>query len=922
MMVRLARHISWLLFAGLLAGLAVSLVAFAVHGWLLLAYPHPLDYGEGPLLTQATLIQSGTLPWHIYSDPGTPPYSVVNYPPLYPLLTALAGWPVGDVVLAGRLLSLLAAAGCVAAIVLLATVALPGTGSNPKNREQPDREHQKARKDRIVRVLPFALLFLTIPIVYEWAALMRVDMMGVCLGLWGLVALRSRRPVVAGVLLLLSLYTKHSLIAAPASALLWAAWGWLRSHSQAMDGFPFRRSLVIVLVLLGVGGGVIFAFFQWASGGWFVHHVITANANRWDGTLAQHFWLEQVRLRWPLAVAALAGAGGLLITGHSRSPRSPAGPSPVLLPLLYTAGGAVVAVGVGKVGAYANYFLECYAGLVWLVCVVVDRWPPSQSIPPRGGGQVGGLNDYAFLKTNRYHHKNTENTKRLFFRLFSPGLFLLLLLSSLSYYPPVWSKTTLLPAGLVEKNPPRLAWGRYALWHDLARELAVLRARHQVRTVLIPQVRAAGEEIVTDAPGIAAEAGVRSRMQVFEHRQLLDQAAWDATPLLLDLANGQIPLAVIEYLGNWIPPAAITMLEHRYAQDGSLGIYDLYRPVAPGPRIAANISFAIGRFPMYLTAYHLGQPAGSWSALPNASSPMRYEAGEIVPITLEWERGDLAYPDTGETLALPDTLPTVVVQLTDEAGRTLAEAEQPLFYETLALETLPPHTPVQHMHLLRLPPVLPPARYGLALTLRVEGQPLTQPHPFATIVVGTGQEGQEGQEGQTAPLSGGRFFEETGYYVPAPFLQKWERIGGARRAGPPLSPAVPFAWGGLQCFAYTCLELRRGEVVQRPLGEQAYLAETQRSDACLDPPDPQTSPTGPRSPTVCPAFLPLWQSLGGEATLGPPISGEIVRHGHIVQWTRNARLERLPDGSYMGLGRLGAETLRLPPGVRYRWPGE
>lgn len=919
MIVRLARHIPRLLFAGLLAGLAVSLVVFAVHGWLLLAYPHPLDYGEGPLLTQATLIQSGTLPWHIYSDPGPPPYTVVNYPPFYPLLTALAGWPVGDVVLAGRLLSLLAAAGCVVALVLLATAAAPGAGNNPKDGKRTNRENRKERKARMVRVLPFALLFLTIPIVYEWAVLMRVDMMGVCLGLWGLVALRSRRPVVAGVLLLLSLYTKHSLIAAPASALLWTAWGGLRSHSQAMGGFPFRRSLAIVLVLLGVGGGVIFAFFQWASGGWFVHHLITANANRWDGTLAQHFWMEQVRLRWPLAVAALAGAGVLLIAGRSRSPRSAAGPSPVLLPLLYTAGGAVVAVGVGKVGAYANYFLECYAGLVWLVCVVVDRWPPSQSLPPLGGEQMGGLNDYVALKANRYHHKDTENTKRQFFRLFSPGLFLLLLLASLAYYPPVWSKTTLLRAGLVEENPPRLAWGCYALWHDLARELDILRARHRVRTVLIPQVRAAGEEIVTDAPGIAAEAGVRSRMQVFEHRQLLDQAAWDATPLLLDLANGQIPLAVIEYLGNWIPPAAITMLEHRYAQDGSLGTYDLYRPVAPGPRIAADLSFAMGHSPIHLTAYHLGQPAGSRTTPPDASSPMRYEVGEIVPITLEWERRDPTYSDRGETLALPDALPIVVVQLTDGAGQTLAEAEQPLFYGTLAPETLPPHTPVQHMHPLRLPPVLPPARYGLALTLRVDGQLLAHPRPFATIAVGPGQ---DGQQSQTAPLSDGRFFEETGDYVPAPFLQKWEQIGGARRAGPPLSPAVPFAWGWLQCFEYTCLELRRGEVVQRPLGEQAYLAETQRSDTCLDTPDPQTGPASLRSPAVCPDFLPLWESLGGEATLGPPISGEIVRHGHIVQWTRNARLERLPDGSYAGLGRLGAETLRLPPGVRYRWPGE
>jgi hypothetical protein len=50
------------------------------------------------------------------------------------------------------------------------------------------------------------------------------------------------------------------------------------------------------------------------------------------------------------------------------------------------------------------------------------------------------------------------------------------------------------------------------------------------------------------------------------------------------------------------------------------------------------------------------------------------------------------------------------------------------------------------------------------------------------------------------------------------------------------------------------------------------------------------------------------------------LSGEISRHGWIVQWTEYARLERNLDGTTFSLGRLGDETLHLPPGVRYRWP--
>ena len=40
-----------------------------------------------------------------------------------------------------------------------------------------------------------------------------------------------------------------------------------------------------------------------------------------------------------------------------------------LLPLYYTLFGAIIAFGIGKVGAYANYFLEFYAGLIWLAAI-------------------------------------------------------------------------------------------------------------------------------------------------------------------------------------------------------------------------------------------------------------------------------------------------------------------------------------------------------------------------------------------------------------------------------------------------------------------------------------------------------------------------------------------------------------------------
>ncbi len=802
-------------------GLAMFLLLFAVHVWRMLAYPYPLDYGEGPLLAQADMLREGLPLWRLYRDPATPPYTVVNYPPLYPLVAAGAGAIAGNTLLAGRLLSLLAAAGGVGALVALAA--------------PPDTQRSTAPARWFV-----ALFFLTIPVVREWAVLLRVDMVGVCLGLWGLVALQRRRILPAALLLLLSLYTKPSLIAAPLAGVVWAAWQVVRTRAAPANERAWSPAHVLLLVglLLG-GGGALLLLMEWASGGWFLHHVVTANANRWDGDLAWRFWQREAQLRWPLALAA---AIAVWWGARRRMPNT--------LPALYTLAAMVTALGVGKVGAYANYFLEWYAGLLWLVCVGVSV----NGAAPDGGQSRGRR------------------------AALIPAALTGLLLASLAYYPPMWSKQTLYRAGLIEPNPPRLAFGRYALWDDQRREGEVLAARTRVHTALEEEVTAAGDAIFTDMPGVAAGAGVGSRMQVFEHRQLLDQGVWDQRPLLRDLANGAVPLAVIDYMGNWMSPKSIALLEHRYALDGTIGMFDLYRPVATGPRIAATIPFSPA---LTLTAYHLNTTT-------DHRNPATGQPGALLIVTLEWERG----PTTGEDADTP--LP-VTLSLRDGAGRVVEE-RRPLFAGALAPDDLLPGQPVQHMHPLRLPPDLPPGSYRLDVRLR------QQEHPLTSITVTDG--------------GGGGHLAENGSFVPASFVAARDRLGGAARVGLPLMPAVPFVWGRLQCFEYTCLEERGGVVTQRPVGATRYLEETRRSKACFATTQTVTAP-----PPPCPGFLPYWQRLGAD-NLGAAISGEVLRNGYIVQWTTYARLERLPDSDTVGIGRLGEETLQLAPGERYRWPRE
>ncbi len=856
--------------AGVLLLIVAYVLSFIVHIGHVLTYPYPLDYGEGPLLAQIHRLRSGQPLWHLYNDPTFPPYAIINYPPFAMLLTMIGSQITGNVLLAGRIVSLLATSGCVVALAWL-------IAPNPSG-ERPLPIH---RPIWLVRSIP--LLFLTIPIVQEWAVLLRVDMPGICLGLWGLVALRHAVvpplphiltrdqhqhlawAALAGILFALTLLTKPSLLAAPA-----AGCGWLLLAATIGNHWPlifpssasrYRQVATVLLTVMSIVIIVPAGLLEWASAGWFRFHVITANANRWEAELARQFWIDQLHLRWALVLAAFLGV--IRLWFHPGLCRQSA-LAPLLLPASYTLGGIMTAIGVGKVGAYSNYFLEWYAGLIWLIGVTASmqntvsadgyrsRWPGSICLLPKWQRMLP-----------------------------------LLLLLSLLYYAPRWSTTSLHPAGLTTAAPPRLAIGRYHLGRDLHRERVVLAAQARVQTALIAEIRAAGSIIFTDIPGIAAQAGVIPRHQAFEQRQLYDQGHWDQQSVLIELANGTLPLAVIDYLGNWLTPEMIEIVQRRYAQDGSYGTFDLYRPVNPGLRHPLSIPFTPH---LHLMAYYL--------AAPTRTTSDHLESGELLVVTLEWQHmpGDRG----GNT-----PTPMVVLQLIDHTGRVAVETQRPLLYGRLPLASWPTATPIQHMHPVQLPADLPPRAYRLTLSLRDGEQEIAPPQTIAHMTV-------------RAPR--GRTFTATGYFVPEPFLHVWSNLGGIPRAGYPLTPAVPFDWGTLQCFERICLEYRNGQITQRPLGSRLYLAETEHSTTCLSNSQHPANVTRPASASICPAFQATWQAYGALDHFGPVISGEMVRDEAIVQWTRYARFELWPPDGDIYLGRLGAETLQLQPGMRYRWP--
>jgi len=790
----------WLVTSTLVGLIAIYLWYASDHIRLLLGFPFPLDYGEGPILAQVQQLLTGRALWQIYADPAQAPFLVVNYPPLYLVFTSSLARIIGEPLLAGRMIALF---GALASTVALA--ALIGR-----------------------RGAWMSLLWLTIPVVREWMPLMRVDLLGVALGLWAVwVANRERLPAVqrgllAGLLAVGCLLTKPSLIAGPAAAAAVLSVAWYRSRSQPAS--TAAKAAITYITTVGLVGGGIVAGLSWMSDGWFLLHVVTANANRWEANLAADFWRQQLGLRWPLLLTALIG--GITIW---YSPRRA-----MLIPALtYLLAGTIEAIGVGKVGAYANYFFEWYAALIWLSGA---GW--SVQTPPYPGTR--------------------------------PLLSILTVLSLL-YYPPLWDANRLRPAGLIEPSPPRFVLGSYGLWADAQREAAVLAALNRTTTALTDELQTSGGVIFTDLPGLAIGAGLTARIPVFEFRQLLDQGYIDQSPILYELANGKFPLVLLDYLGNWLTPEMVAIIRHRYAQDGSLGVIDRYRPIATGSTQPPLQPLTGGGI----------QLVGVQIAPPTTNT---YEPGDLVVLNLLWQRID---PTPSDDL-------TVIVQLRSADERLLLQHERPLVYGAFPPSRWPETASIDHLQPITLPPALPPGDYLLTVHLRDHhGNEITSPQPVARIPVAA---------------QGGAFFTETGYFVPATFMRAWAESGAVERGGWPLTPAVPFAWGWLQCFERICLEWREGIIQMRPLGVELYLAETMRSERCND----NSPATG-----ICADFSTPEEI---SATLGQVLSGEILRNGWIVQWTEYARLERSPDGTTFSLGRLGDETLRLPPGVRYRWP--
>jgi ABC-type glycerol-3-phosphate transport system permease component len=307
--------------AVLLLAQSWALMLFLRHGWDALAFPFPLNYGEGPLLDQAVRLANFE---GIYSSDLTKaPYTISNYPPFYLLVQAPFVWLFGPELWYGRLISL-ASVAATALFVALTLFTLT--------------------RDRISAVAA-GLTFPAIPYVLRWSSLGRVDLLGLALSWAGLLVVvrwpgRRRAMVAAALLFVAAVLTRQTyVLAAPLTAFVW-----LLVQGQR------RRALELAGLGCGLGLASFLALNVATDGGFFLN-TVTANINdfRWERV---SFNALGAGLACPLLLL-----GGLAFAW--RAPRDKVW----WLVVPYLALSVPSALLVGKVGSDVNYLLELSAAL-------------------------------------------------------------------------------------------------------------------------------------------------------------------------------------------------------------------------------------------------------------------------------------------------------------------------------------------------------------------------------------------------------------------------------------------------------------------------------------------------------------------------------------------------------------------------------
>ncbi|MGD1995122.1 MAG: glycosyltransferase family 39 protein, partial [Anaerolineae bacterium] len=263
----------------LLMFLSLAVLTFLLHSLIALFHRYPLDYGESPLVDQAVRLAAGQ---NIYRpDLSSPPYTISNYPPLYPLSMVPFVKLFGPNFWAGRAISLLST---LAAAAFLALIVYAHS------------------QDRLAAAVT-GLLLLAIPYVVHWSSFARVDMLALALGTAGLYVVTRwpttwRGLIVSALLLVAAIYTRQSYgLAAPLAAFVWLL---------TQD---WRQALKLAGLVGGIGL-ILFLVLNALTQGGFFFNIVTANVNEFDIETLKRFWRD---LRETVYILLIVGGVSLFL---------------------------------------------------------------------------------------------------------------------------------------------------------------------------------------------------------------------------------------------------------------------------------------------------------------------------------------------------------------------------------------------------------------------------------------------------------------------------------------------------------------------------------------------------------------------------------------------------------------------------------
>ncbi len=332
-------------FAGYLlvlwAILLSRVAAFLGRGWAVLHYPFELDYGEGVLIWQAQHVTDLT---QAYRSITQFPHVVFHYPPLYHLMSRLAEPATGDLLVAGRLVSVLSTLGVSVLSGLIVWSALP--------RKMP-------LSVRATGAVAAAALCFSVDSL-GWAFYMRVDIFAVFLEFAGIYLYLQgrRRPALeyaAFFCFFLALYTKQTMIAGPLACGIAAL---LIEPGKAVRQIGF----------LIVCAGVTMAALLLMTRGHFFQNLFLYNRNPMSLASLISILRPNVLAMGPMAAAAaglpVAFLAGLLARRSGRLGRFRAAMRHSPFHRFVAVGGLFLLFALGvsltaaKVGASQNYMLE------------------------------------------------------------------------------------------------------------------------------------------------------------------------------------------------------------------------------------------------------------------------------------------------------------------------------------------------------------------------------------------------------------------------------------------------------------------------------------------------------------------------------------------------------------------------------------